>query len=737
MNRLPFSRNRTTVGWVVAFALLASSLFAASASAQQAAPYTDVTSGAYYEQPVQALASTKVFEGTECGEAQFCPERPLLRWEMAVWLVRALQGSDPAPVTSARFSDVSASDWYAAHVEQMLQLGVTTGCGDGTKFCPNDNVTRASMAVFLTRAYKYKGGSHIKFADVAPDAWYASQVQSLAHYGVTTGCGTAGTHFCPSQQVNRAQMATFLHRAATAEPGANRQQTSASTGCVFSKQAERLQSAVYQVHTSDGIGTAFYIGSSEWLTAEHVITGKSSVTLRNGSKTVTATIKASDPSSDLALLSGGAADEALALGEQSSLGISEDVYVLGFPLYQASSPAVSKGIVSRFETDPGSGKQIVTDAAVNPGNSGGPLMDVCGTVFGVVSSKLVGEDVDNIGYAAVVDPVILKSLRATGTSSSSKSQGSTTTNSGSSSSNAGSNQITAGWESGTDDGLVYAVTYPSLTTARDDDYLMVRCLSGEVDVLVVASTVNPWKSVSGSVLGSYMVAPHGFFTDTWSSSQRNNYREENVILVEWGPSVSGGALFAPDYDTVEDLVNLLRLETGDLVISGLTGGGSEDSWASVFPIDGATSHIDRVIDACGWTYIDDDDPPAAPGSTPIPAGATRIPTTGEPASFTPRCAYRYIWDTAPRIEILWVVGQSNFDYATRRFDVEVREVSTGRTVKDPFNLVLKSDTDWKYLLGVTPNPGQVYEVRVKDNDDYRVDRDWSAWASTNRCPAQR
>ena len=91
-------------------------------------------------------------------------------------------------------------------------MAVTGGCGDGSGFCPDGSVTRAQTAVFLSRAYSLPDAPDPGFADVPADAWYAADVARLAASGITSGCGD-GSGFCPGSDVTRAQMATFLHRA--------------------------------------------------------------------------------------------------------------------------------------------------------------------------------------------------------------------------------------------------------------------------------------------------------------------------------------------------------------------------------------------------------------------------------------------------------------------------------------------------------------------------------------------
>ena len=186
-------------------------LSAATAAAQQTGAYADVDSDAYYATPVRELAAAGVFAGTECDEG-FCPSDAMDRKTMAVWMVRVLDSQDPPEVAQTRFDDVDAAAFHAPFIERMAELGVTGGCGDGSGFCPDRNVTRAQMAVFLSRAYDLPDAPDPGFVDVPTDAWYAAHVARLAASGITRGCGD-GSGFCPGRDTSRAQMATFLHRA--------------------------------------------------------------------------------------------------------------------------------------------------------------------------------------------------------------------------------------------------------------------------------------------------------------------------------------------------------------------------------------------------------------------------------------------------------------------------------------------------------------------------------------------
>ena len=169
--------------------------------------------GWVHEWAIDALAAEGVFEGTECGAGLFCPGEPILRWVMAVWLVRILDGEDPAARTS-RFVDVEGDVWWARHVERLADLGVTQGCAlTPARFCPWESVTRAQMASFLVRAFALPPSASHAFTDLKDGGSHTANIASLAASGITSGCATGPLRYCPQKSVTRAQMATFLARA--------------------------------------------------------------------------------------------------------------------------------------------------------------------------------------------------------------------------------------------------------------------------------------------------------------------------------------------------------------------------------------------------------------------------------------------------------------------------------------------------------------------------------------------
>lgn len=179
--------------------------------------FSDLDAAGVHRSAVEELAALGVFEGTECAPGEFCPRGAVERWVMAVWLVRILDGAEPAAVGASRFADVDASQWWAPYVERLAELGVTTGCAtEPDRFCPHETTNRARMASFLVRAFDLPGDRSGRFTDTG--GVHEPNIDALAAAGVTTGCATGPPRYCPRRDTNRAQMATFLTRALGLEP---------------------------------------------------------------------------------------------------------------------------------------------------------------------------------------------------------------------------------------------------------------------------------------------------------------------------------------------------------------------------------------------------------------------------------------------------------------------------------------------------------------------------------------
>ena len=173
--------------------------------------YPDVANDRYFSDAIETLRQENVFEGTECG-GNFCPDEFVDRSTLAVWLVRVLDGVDPAPVGSSEFSDVADNHPWGDHIARLAELNVTRGCSQGT-FCPDGIVTREQMASFLVRAFQLEEASPPGFVDVLEGSTHFAAINSLAEANITTGCSAEPLRFCPRQNVTRAQFATFLYRA--------------------------------------------------------------------------------------------------------------------------------------------------------------------------------------------------------------------------------------------------------------------------------------------------------------------------------------------------------------------------------------------------------------------------------------------------------------------------------------------------------------------------------------------
>lgn len=162
---------------------------------------------------IHALADSGITAG--CGNGNYCPDGIVTRAQMAVFLERGMNGSGFSPPAASGnvFLDVGATDFAASFIEQLASDGITAGCGNGN-YCPEASVTRDQMAVFLLRA-KYGSSysppaATGMFGDVDLGHWAARWIEQLAAEDITAGCGNG--NYCPDTDVTRDQMAVFLIR---------------------------------------------------------------------------------------------------------------------------------------------------------------------------------------------------------------------------------------------------------------------------------------------------------------------------------------------------------------------------------------------------------------------------------------------------------------------------------------------------------------------------------------------
>jgi S1-C subfamily serine protease/predicted RNA-binding Zn-ribbon protein involved in translation (DUF1610 family) len=160
----------------------------------------------------------------------------------------------------------------------------------------------------------------------------------------------------------------------------------------------------------DGTGTAFVVTADGYLvTCAHVVRDAVQVTIKLGGKSWPARVIAFDPVKDLAVLKIEAQDlPTLALSSDPVVELAQSVRVVGYPLTDMLGKGIkitSGSVAGTTETNPAGIRQFQIDATVNPGNSGGPLVDDRGQVVGVTSALLSGFQISEVGFAVPVDEV--------------------------------------------------------------------------------------------------------------------------------------------------------------------------------------------------------------------------------------------------------------------------------------------------------------------------------------------
>ena len=174
--------------------------------------FLDVPESHLFNVWVNRLVRNEITVGV--GGGLYGVDQDTKRQQMAVFLLKAKYGLCfvPPPCTVPVFPDVPCSSTFAPWINELVAQGITTGCGGGN-FCPTTPVNRQQMAVFLLKTlegstYDPPACANATFPDVPCSNPFSKWIYELVARGITAGCG--GGLYCPLTNANRGQMATFV-----------------------------------------------------------------------------------------------------------------------------------------------------------------------------------------------------------------------------------------------------------------------------------------------------------------------------------------------------------------------------------------------------------------------------------------------------------------------------------------------------------------------------------------------
>jgi putative serine protease PepD len=260
----------------------------------------------------------------------------------------------------------------------------------------------------------------------------SSKLAALGACALIAGAGGAGVAAVVVDGHGNSPTATT----AAAERGTVRpvaQTTDSTAKSVYNGAKDAVVYISAQTGQGTATGSGFVISTDgKIITNEHVVDGATSVTVKIGTdgKEQTAQVLGADASKDLALLkvdTGSTKLHALSFGDSSNLQVGDNVYAIGNPY--GLDHTLTSGIVSALNRDiqapsgatiPGA---IQTDAALNPGNSGGALLDADGKVVGVnsqiASSGSSSGTGGNVGIGFAIPSKLVQAFAENPTSTSS------------------------------------------------------------------------------------------------------------------------------------------------------------------------------------------------------------------------------------------------------------------------------------------------------------------------------
>ena len=171
------------------------------------------------------------------------------------------------------------------------------------------------------------------------------------------------------------------------------------------EMVDRVMPAVVLIKATGGRGSGFFVRHDTLITNEHVVEGDSYVTLqKSDGSTVSARVETRSAALDLAILkvaTPSVSQTVIPMGTARGLKPGQEIIVIGSALGTLQN-SVSRGIVSALRNS-GGATLVQTDAAANPGNSGGPMLDRNGSVIGVTTFRF--KDAEGLNFGVAIEHV--------------------------------------------------------------------------------------------------------------------------------------------------------------------------------------------------------------------------------------------------------------------------------------------------------------------------------------------
>ncbi|SDH62760.1 S-layer homology domain-containing protein [Alteribacillus bidgolensis] len=181
-------------------------IFAFPLSLEAEVSFEDVESSFWAAEEIQFIADQDVAGGYK--DNTFRPKENVSRAQTAKMISKALD-LEAGNQQDIEFNDVEKDHSFYPEIAAVAENGIMNGSNGN--FRPNESLSRAQMAVVLSRAFHLKTKEDVSFSDISEEYWAASSIQRLAANRITSGHSDGS--FGPGEKTTRAQFAVFLARA--------------------------------------------------------------------------------------------------------------------------------------------------------------------------------------------------------------------------------------------------------------------------------------------------------------------------------------------------------------------------------------------------------------------------------------------------------------------------------------------------------------------------------------------